>query len=1197
MKLIVYKGFDKVFLKNLTDTPLLDNDIDIKLNVLKFNRTIKQQLGMSLLALEAEDTAWATYEEYTLIKKYVDDAISEDGLEMVIFTNNMYPDYYPLQFEISDELVTEIEKNLNSDSTENSSEKCQNYLAIYNALVVVGNVYYGSFYNFEYDKEEKITTRPYFLDLIKLEENPQKSDFDIFINEDIETYLRDLSRIKEAKPSIISIKMTDGLVSKRIFKSLAAYCVENQIKIVKFYEQLTEDAEMEKELIDIAKNDMHVANFKEFRSIRFYKNPDIDKEIVEISQSTIIQEIIKQAEKSYDDSNGHSFRDIFITASTGAGKSIMFQLPAIYLAKHYHKLTIIIEPVKALMQDQKESLVKSGYTRVEAFNSDLISQVEKEAVLKRIKNGEVDLLYLSPETLLSYSIETIIGDREIGLLIIDEAHIVTTWGMGFRPDYWYLGGYINRLRNQIQTTAGKARKTYKFPICAFTATAINGGIDDSVGDTIISLYMENPVKYIGYVRRDDIGFDIKMCESKKLPQADYEAQKTDAMTPRINKWLNQSEKTIVYFPYAQNASDALRGVRGFAGIKTDPRIGVFTGKNVDELNAETFNAKKRETFEKFRTGEQSVMYATKAFGMGVDINDVQNVYHYAVSGNLCDYVQEIGRAARKQGMQGVAITDFFYNDMTYMNKLFGMSQIKQYQIRKVLEGVYDVYKSKNGARSFLISPESFTYIFNGKGVKDESKCINKLKTCLLMLEKDLYDKYNFKVIISRPQSVFTKAYVVIHRDHEKQVLDSEYGECFKFLSKGRYKEKQPDGSILSDTGDIYTLDLKTVWEKFHANISFPQFKYWYFNNSSTPKDKVAIMPSVREHFSPRQKINIEARGELLLNEIREKILEDFEFIGNTLYAEFGKRYFTKDDFTRVISPKYGKTQARIIANSLFELVDPNMTCVKRRGNENSSKSFYILSNGNFKEYMRKVINKSLIINKIAKNSESSYSSYMSIANDEWSNIALKLLSIFDYISYEILGGEEPEIFIRLNDPQKIKSIVTGNTYYSNNYVTKAKKKHDRDVNVLLRFFNNLSSDEERWDYIEDYFLGYDVLHEGQIQTESISVVAMSKVIDKDKSYPTHQYKTWAELDMFFDDNDRIIIHKIAALGVAIPEYLSTVLKKSDWGEYILMSWPSKNMLICQQDTADHIFSGFNKKGWTAYRICEVNYEEIKEVLD
>lgn len=138
--------------------------------------------------------------------------------------------------------------------------------------------------------------------------------------------------------------------------------------------------------------------------------------------------------------------------------------------------------------------------------------------------------------------------------------------------------------------------------------------------------MENPVKFIGYVRREDIKFDVKMCETRKLPQTVYESKKTEAMSSRIVKWLAEKEKTIVYFPYAQNAFDASRGVRGFAGIKTDPRIGVFTGKNVDELSTETFNEKKRETFEKFRTGEQPIMYATKAFGMGVDIDDVANIY-------------------------------------------------------------------------------------------------------------------------------------------------------------------------------------------------------------------------------------------------------------------------------------------------------------------------------------------------------------------------------------------------------------------------------------------------------------------------------------------------------------------------------------------------------------------------------------------
>lgn len=1196
MKLIVYKGFNEEFLSKVNEEPLVDSDIAVKLDVLKFDKKTRKQLDMALLSMEESDEAWVTYSEFTLIKNRIYDAIQEDGLEVVIFTNNLYPDYYPLPFTLSGELVTEIEKNLNSNIIEDCSEECKRYFAIYNNLVDVGGIYYASFYNYEYEEVNDIDIIPYYMNQTVIEDVQIKPDIDIFVNEDVNTYLKDLTRIIAVKPSVIGLKTTNGLVSKRIVLSLKAYCVANGIRLVKFHEQLEDNLQMEQELIDIAKNDVHIVNFTGFRTIKFYKNPDIDKEIVEISQSTLIQEIIYQAENSYNKKNGRSFRDIFITASTGAGKSIMFQIPAIYLARHYNKLTIIIEPVKALMQDQKEKLVNNGYTRVATFNSDLISQVEKEAVLNRIKAGEVDLLYLSPETLLSYSIDTIIGDREIGLLIIDEAHIVTTWGMGFRPDYWYLGEYINRLRNQIQTTSGKTRKTYNFPICAFTATAINGGTDDSVSDTIISLNMQNPVKFIGYARRDDIEFDIRICEIGKLPNSDYELKKTQVMSSRIIKWLEGKEKTIVYFPYAQNAFDASRGVKGFVGIKIDPRIGVFTGKNVDELSTEMFNEKKRETFDKFRKGEQLIIYATKAFGMGVDIDDVQNVYHYAVSGNLCDYIQEIGRAARKPGMTGIAETDFFFNDMIYMNKLFGMSQIKQYQIKKVLEGIYDVYKSKKGSRNFLISPQSFTYIFNGKGLKDEEQCINKLKTCLLMLEKDLYDKYTFKVIISRPQSVFTKAYVVINKEYESLVLNSEYGKCFKFLANGKHNEIQPDGSLLSDTGDVYTLDLKQVWENFYSNISFPQFKYWYFNGASTAKDKVAIMPLIRELFAPRQKVNIETHGDLLLNEIREKILDDFEYIANTLYAEFGKHYFTTDDFIRVIREKYGMTQARIISNSLFDLVDPNMKCVKRRNSDNSSKNFYTLSNGNFKEFMRKAIIKSEIVNKITMSSETSYSSYMSISNDECSNIALKLLSIFDYISYEILGGEEPEIFIRLNDPQKVKNIALGNVYYSNDYITKAKKKHDRDVKVLIEFFTKLNTNKERWDYIENYFLGKDVLCKSDEVIEQVGTVEMTKSIDKEKSHPTHQYKKWDDLDMFFDQNDHVIIDKIAELGVIIPEYLSTVLKKSDFGDSILMSWPSKNVLICQQDTEDYILSDFKKKGWTAYRIYEVDLNEIKALL-
>ncbi|MDY6089267.1 MAG: DEAD/DEAH box helicase [Eubacteriales bacterium] len=1189
MKLMIYKGFEIAFLKEIDGTPLVEEDIDSKIDVLSFDKKTRKKLERALVDLEDSDEVWITYQEYSLIKSRVDDAIAYDDLEVIIYRNNLYPDYYPIEFNLTEELAAEIIRVLDAQELGSISVDCTKFLAIYNALVNIDGHFFGSFFNFEYERNEHIVVNDYY-PLGKLYDDASENEFQVYLNEDIETYLCDLSNISVIMPESIGIRSAGGEVSNRLQRSLLAFCQHLGIKALKYSEQLEEDDRQDAELIRIAQEEIGIEGFSQFRAIPFYKNPDIDKEVVEISQGQIIKEIIRQAENAYADDKGKTFRDIFITASTGAGKSIMFQIPAVYLSKKYNKLTIIIEPVKALMQDQKEKLIKSGYTRVEAFNSDLITQVEKEAVLKRIRDGEVDLLYMSPETLLSYSIETIIGDREIGLLIVDEAHIVTTWGVGFRPDYWYLGSYINRLRHQIQTNRGIKRKTYHFPVCAFTATAINGGVDDSVGETIISLYMENPIKYIGYTKRADIKFNIDIRPKFKLSQAEYAARKAADLNAHIQKWIAAKEKTIVYFPYASLAYDAKKGVRSFVGITVNDSIGTYTGRNVDELSLECFNAQKRETFEKFREGITPVMYATKAFGMGVDVNDIKNVYHYATTGNLCDYVQEIGRVARKKSMTGYAITDFYYNDLSYMKVLFGMSQIKQYQIKNVLEIIYEIHKSKNYSRSFLISPESFTYIFGG----DNSSCVNQLKTCLLMLEKDFYDKYNYKVLVSRPQSVFTKAYVVIQREHLQDVLSSKFGCCFTYIQKGRYNEPQKDGSILSDAGDIYSVDLKRIWEEFHPNISFPQFKYWYFNKQAAAKRNVEIMPGIRDYFSTRQKVSVEVCNEYLLCDIRNMILDDFEYISNTLYDNFRKQYFTLEEFAKLMGERYGMTKARMIANSLFDLVDPKETCVKHRTNAAIERNQYILSSGNFREHMRKPITKSKIMSNFSSIHGASFSSYISLINDEWSALALKLLSIFGYITYEIVGGEEPEIFIRLNDPTKIRGIVNGNVFYSNGYVTRARQKHDRDVAILSKFFTELEDDTERWDYIENYFLGYDVLVESEEVVESVE---MRSLINKDYSYSTNAISRWSEIYSFFDEADHPFLKKLEEYGIQKPEYLETIIKNSNLGDYILMSWPSKNALICDHETPDSAMRYYAAMGWYAYKISEIDFDQLSNDIE
>lgn len=292
LKLNIYKGFDSKFLEALTENPLVASGMDRKRLVLEFDKKTRKQLAIALIDMEDDDEAWATYEEYSLIRTQVEEAIADDGLSVVIYRNNIYPDYYPLEFELSDTLVKEITAALNGDRSVEISEECERFIAIYNSLVDVDGVYYGSFYNYEYDKKDGVLLQDYYPSRIVVEEGQAASDYNIFFNDDIETYLRDFTKMEIAKPTVVGIKSSDGYVSKRMQSALQAYCVVNNIRLVKFHEVLPEDKTMEDKLIEIARNDIGIEGFTGFRKIKFYKNPDIDKEVVELSQGQIIQEII-----------------------------------------------------------------------------------------------------------------------------------------------------------------------------------------------------------------------------------------------------------------------------------------------------------------------------------------------------------------------------------------------------------------------------------------------------------------------------------------------------------------------------------------------------------------------------------------------------------------------------------------------------------------------------------------------------------------------------------------------------------------------------------------------------------------------------------------------------------------------------------------------------------------------------------------
>ena len=265
----------------------------------------------------------------------------------------------------------------------------------------------------------------------------------------------------------------------------------------------------------------------DFKDICIYEDPFNSDRKRMINQSVIIDKIYQNILKAKD---GKNPKDIFVTAPTGAGKSMLFQIPAIMAAEKDNLVTIVVSPLIGLMKDQVNNIKALTYA-AETINSEY-TPYQKEQIKEKIKNGTCSILYVSPETLLSNNdITTFIGDRKIGLLVVDEAHTVATWGKNFRPDYWYLGDYIDKLRHSM---------SYIFPIATFTATAtISNGHDDMYHDIIESLNMTcDP--FFGNVKRDDIKFNINLC---KVDHA-YQEEKEVKAKKRIEEFIKSGEKTL-----------------------------------------------------------------------------------------------------------------------------------------------------------------------------------------------------------------------------------------------------------------------------------------------------------------------------------------------------------------------------------------------------------------------------------------------------------------------------------------------------------------------------------------------------------------------------------------------------------------------------------------------------------------------------
>ena len=433
-----------------------------------------------------------------------------------------------------------------------------------------------------------------------------------------------------------------------------------------------------------------------------------------VSQKDIVRQVL----------NKH---DQLLVASTGGGKSLCFQLPALILAEEEPpKVTLVFSPLISLMSNQVEDLRRKGIFSAIVLNSTLPT-IQRQEHLRGLKRGDYSIVYIAPEQIRSSGLRRALEGREIGLIVIDEAHCLSQWGHDFRTEYFAIKDWIGRMWDGER----------QFPILALTATARKGYKDaqdeklsdrtSTICDIIGKLHLKigEQDAIITSPQRKELAFYVeqiippsRICKcggtlqlqankvtcqqcgyAHHLGNTEVEKLIDTAKIQRLLELLNEPEPSGLRSRWKRPEGERQRGLIYCAYKKTTDLVAEELRKRIPEMRIATYHADltsevREDVLQRFtRDGENGldIVVATNAFGMGIDVRRLGFVIHYDIPGTLEAYYQEAGRAGRDELFSPVtepALCILLYHSSDLQKQRY-LSR-KNIVTRQQIEDVYDV---------------------------------------------------------------------------------------------------------------------------------------------------------------------------------------------------------------------------------------------------------------------------------------------------------------------------------------------------------------------------------------------------------------------------------------------------------------------------------------------------------------------------
>lgn len=294
-------------------------------------------------------------------------------------------------------------------------------------------------------------------------------------------------------------------------------------------------------------------------------------------------------------------KDTLVVLPTGAGKSGIYQIPAVLLPGP----TVVISPLLALQQDQISALNERDDPHLRAVRvSSAETPNQQRAALSEIAAGRAEFLFITPEQLSDPDRMAAVRKLKPSLAVVDEAHCISAWGHDFRPDYLALGDLIKGIGRP--------------PVLALTATA-----SPPVREDIVTrLRLDRPEVHVSGLDRPNLLLEVAYC-----PDEDYRWRKLTALL------ADGQAPGIVYVATRSAAEDLAARLRS-------------AGYNADFYHGGMAASRREQRHRDFAADRIDIMVATSAFGMGIDKPNIRWVAHVALPDSPDSYFQEIGRAGR-----------------------------------------------------------------------------------------------------------------------------------------------------------------------------------------------------------------------------------------------------------------------------------------------------------------------------------------------------------------------------------------------------------------------------------------------------------------------------------------------------------------------------------------------------------------------